>query len=77
MSGRISNGLVDFTVFLFALDRVCCGSYKSFLVRNWCGCSIRGSGDEPSLLALPELTRLRRFVCNSVAGRVQNRSNRA
>jgi hypothetical protein len=37
MSGWILIAFVDFRVFLVDLDRVCCGSFGLFLVRNWCG----------------------------------------
>jgi hypothetical protein len=37
MSGRISIRFVDFAVFLLEFDRVRCGSFGLFLVRNWCG----------------------------------------
>jgi hypothetical protein len=37
MSGGISIGFVDFAAVSFDLDRVCWGSFGSFLVRNWCG----------------------------------------
>jgi hypothetical protein len=37
MSGRISARFVDFAVFSFAFDCVCCVLARSFLVRNWCG----------------------------------------
>src|SRR6266849_4518 len=34
MSGRISTRFVDFAVFSFAFDCVCCVLARSFLVRN-------------------------------------------
>jgi hypothetical protein len=37
MSGRISIRFVDFAAVSFGFDRVCCGSFGLFLVRNWCG----------------------------------------
>jgi hypothetical protein len=37
MSGGISIWFVDFAVLLFDFNRVCCGSFELFLVRNWCG----------------------------------------
>jgi hypothetical protein len=33
----ISTKFVDFAAFLFDFDRVCCVSFRPFLVRNWCG----------------------------------------
>jgi hypothetical protein len=44
MSGRISISFVDFSVFLFGFDRVCFGSFRLFLVRNWCGYPVSLSG---------------------------------
>jgi hypothetical protein len=29
--------IADFAVVLFEFDGDCCGSVRSFLVRNWCG----------------------------------------
>jgi hypothetical protein len=37
MSGRLSIRFVDFAEVLFRFDRVCFGSFRLFLVRNWCG----------------------------------------
>jgi hypothetical protein len=37
MSGGILIGFVDLAAFSFPFDSVCCGSMRSFLVRNWCG----------------------------------------
>jgi hypothetical protein len=37
MSDRISICVVDLPAVLFDFDRVCGGSFGSFLVRNWCG----------------------------------------
>ena len=37
MSGRLSIGFVDFPAVLSDFARVRCGSFASFLVRNWCG----------------------------------------
>jgi len=37
MSGSKSVGFIDFAVFSFAFDRVCCALLRSFLVQNWCG----------------------------------------
>jgi hypothetical protein len=50
MSGGISVNFVDFVVFLFAFDRVRCGSFTSILVRNWCG-------PQPVIKIAPELFR--------------------
>jgi len=36
MSGRLSTGLVDFSVFLLEFDRAL-GPFALFLGRNWCG----------------------------------------
>src|SRR5438105_2943668 len=40
MSGRVSISFVDFALFSFDFDRVCCGSARPFLVRNWCGANL-------------------------------------
>src|SRR5437588_12844215 len=37
MSDGISISFVDFVVVSFTFDRVYCASFRSFLVRNWCG----------------------------------------
>jgi hypothetical protein len=37
MRGSKSVSFIDFVVFSFAFDRVCCGLLRSFLVPNWCG----------------------------------------
>jgi len=44
MSGRMSISFVDFSVFLFGFDRVCFGSFRLFLVRNWRGYPVSLSG---------------------------------
>jgi hypothetical protein len=40
MSGRISTKLVDFTAASPAFDCVRCVLMRSFLERNWCGCTM-------------------------------------
>src|SRR5205823_10860302 len=49
MSDGISISFVDFAVVSFTFDRVCCASFRSFLVRNWCGSS---GGRLPEVLCL-------------------------
>lgn len=41
MSGRIKDAFVDFAAVLVDFDRVCGGSFSTFLVRNWCSCLVR------------------------------------
>jgi hypothetical protein len=40
MSDRISISFVDFSAFSFESDRVRYVSFRSFLVRNWCGSAV-------------------------------------
>ncbi|RZN27630.1 hypothetical protein CWO90_24780 [Bradyrhizobium sp. Leo121] len=43
MSGRLSIGFVAFAAVSFELDRARCGSFRPFLVRNWCGYPVRAT----------------------------------
>jgi len=47
MSGRITISFVDFAAFSFDFDRVCCVSFRLFLVRNWCGTALGRQGRLP------------------------------
>src|SRR5437016_3077852 len=61
MSDGTSISIVDFAVVSFAFDRVCCASFRSFLVRNWCGSS-GGRLPEVLRLRIPLLDQKRSFA---------------
>jgi len=49
MSGGILVSFVDLAAFSFDFDLVCFGSFRLFLVRNWCGESLAQIDEEPAM----------------------------